>query len=138
MNSTILNLDSAYVVDTHALIWYLTGDPKLSVQVKAIFEAAERGETQLILSVISLAEMYYANQKRRLFSDFQVMFESLKSNLAYQFVDLKPDHILEFTRDAAVPEMHDRIIVGLAKRLGIRLITVDSLIIAAQTVTTVW
>ena len=41
-----------HVVDTNALIWYLTGHPRLSRTVESIFEAASRGETRLILSAI--------------------------------------------------------------------------------------
>lgn len=40
------NLEPLYVVDTHALIWFLLGDKKLSPTARAIFEAAEQNQTQ--------------------------------------------------------------------------------------------
>jgi PIN domain nuclease of toxin-antitoxin system len=58
-----MTLEPLYIVDTHALIWYLTDDRKLGKQASAIFAAAERGETQLVVSAIVVAEMYYANKK---------------------------------------------------------------------------
>ena len=36
--------------------------------------------------------------------------------------------MLEFEQDAAVPEMHDRIISGLARRIGAPVLTNDPLI----------
>ncbi len=63
MSSTTTTIEPLYVVDTNALIWYLTKDQKLGGQAHQIFEAAEQGETQLILSTITMAEMYFANVK---------------------------------------------------------------------------
>ena len=47
-------------------------------------------------------------------------------------------HIPDFMQDVAVPEMHDRVIAGVARRLGAPLITSDPLIIAANLVKIVW
>lgn len=46
--------------------------------------------------------------------------------------------VLDFERDAAVREMHDRIIVGLARRLNAPLLTADSQIAAANLTSIVW
>jgi len=48
-----------YVVDPNALIWYLKHDKKLGAEATAIFAAAERGETRLIVSAIVVAELFY-------------------------------------------------------------------------------
>ena len=48
------------------------------------------------------------------------------------------DDVLDFQQTAAVPEMHDRIIAGVARRLRAPLIASDPLIIAANIVTIVW
>jgi predicted SprT family Zn-dependent metalloprotease len=45
MSSPIPNLEPIYVVDTHALVWYLLGSQKLSVRAKTIFQAAEQNQT---------------------------------------------------------------------------------------------
>lgn len=63
MSSTVTNPEPLYVVDTHALIWYLLNDKKLSTRAKALFEAAEQHQTMLIISAIVMAELYYANAK---------------------------------------------------------------------------
>lgn len=58
MSSPATNLEPFYVVDTHALIWYLLNDKKLSSRAKAIFQAAEQNQTILIVSAIVMAELY--------------------------------------------------------------------------------
>jgi len=138
MSSSRMQIEPLYVVDTHALIWYLTRDSKLGQQASAIFAAAERGETRLVVSAIVIAEMYYANRKNGWFADFAATYRQLKTKSYFRFVPLKADHILGFDQDAAVPEMHDRIIAGLARRINAPLLSSDKQISAAPFVTIVW
>ena len=138
MSSSEMKIEPLYVLDTHALIWYLTNDRKLGSQAAAVFAAAERGETRLIISAIVVAEMYYANKKNNWFADFSTTYRGLRAKPYFRFVHFKADHVLDFDRDATVPEMHDRIIAGLAERIGAPLLTSDPLIGAAGIVTIVW
>jgi len=46
--------------------------------------------------------------------------------------------VLDFDHDAAVPEMHDRIIVGLARRLGASCISRDPLVVSSGLAPVVW
>ena len=126
-----LTIEDVYVTDTHALLWYLTGDKKLGKQAKAIFLAAEQGQTTISASVIVLAELFQANMKWGWFPDFPTLYNLIRNKPSYSFVTLEADDVLDFDRDAAVPEMHDRIIAGLARRLGAPLLTADSLIAKA-------
>lgn len=127
-----------YVVDTNALIWYLKEDGKLGAQAAAAFAAAERGETWLVVSVIVVAELFYADKKHGLFQDFQQTYLALKTKPYFRIVPFVLDDVLDFDQDSNVPEMHDRIITGLARRIGAPLLTADPLIVAAGLVETVW
>ncbi len=138
MNSITTNLEPFYVVDTHALIWYLLNDKKLSQSAKAIFQAAEQNQTILIISAIVIAELYYANVKNKWFPDFVKLYGDIISKPFIRFIPLEPNHILNFEQDAAVPEMHDRVIAGVARRLNAPLISSDPLIKAAAIVMIVW
>ena len=131
-------IEPAYVVDTHALIWYLTTDKKLSKRAAAIFAAAVRGETRIYVSAVVIAEMYYANKKWRLFDDFVKTYTDLKAQPYIRFVPLVADEILDFDKDAPVLEMHDRIITGAARRLDVPLITSDPQIIDTKLVKIAW
>jgi PIN domain nuclease of toxin-antitoxin system len=138
MTSPLLPIELLYVVDTHALIWYLIGDKKLSQRALSIFMAAEQGQTQLLVPTIVLAELYYANAKNKWFADYAVIYKALLKKPYLKFIPFDHQHVLEFQRDQTIPEMHDRIIAGVARRLGAPLITSDPLIMASQLVTTEW
>lgn len=138
MSSSGMRIEPVYVVDTHALIWYLTNDKKLGKQAAAVFAAAERGETRLVVSAVVVAEMYYANKKNKWFADFNATYQRLKAKPYFRFVHFKADHVLDFDNDFAVPEMHDRIIAGLARRISAPLLAADPQITAANLVTIIW
>ncbi len=131
-------LEPLYVIDTHALIWYLLSDKKLRLTALNIFRGAERGETLLVISVVVLAELYYANAKNRWFSDYQMVHQDLLSKSFFRFIPLEPLHIRDFEHDSRVPEMHDRIIAVLARRLDAPLISSDPLIRSADIVRIIW
>jgi len=133
-----MRIDPTYVVDTHALIWYLQGSSLLSASAREIFQAAERGETLLCLSSISVAELYYANKKYGWFPNFGVTYTSLKQKPYFRFVPFAAEDVLDFEADGRVPEMHDRIIAGLARRLTAPLLTSDSTIRANHVGATIW
>ena len=56
----------AGVVDTHAALWYVFGDSRLSVSAKAFMDQAAAAGNKVVLSVISLAEILYLIEKNRL------------------------------------------------------------------------
>jgi PIN domain nuclease of toxin-antitoxin system len=128
----------SYVADTHALFWYLSASPRLSPQAKIAFDEGARGEAIIYISVISLAELYYLNDKLVRPLDFAVEMRRLRSSAQFEFVPLTPDDILEFQADMAVPEMHDRIITGVARRYQAVCLTRDPQIVASGLVVTLW
>jgi len=134
----LTTIKPTYVVDTNALIWYLTDKKRLSSSARAVFAAAERGETRLIISAIVIAEMFYADQKNDFFRDFAETYRLMQEKPYFRFIPLTADAVLDFALDAAVPEMHDRIIAGLARRLDAPLITSDATISASKLVEIVW
>ena len=102
------------------------------------FQAAERGETRIIISSIVIAELFYLDKKHGMFDDFATTYDILRSNPYFQLIAFDPNDVLDFARDSAIPEMHDRIIAGLARRLEAPLITVDPIIAASNLVEIVW
>lgn len=49
-----------YIVDTHALIWYLEGNTKLSKKARAILDDTQ---SQLVLPLIALAEAAFVVER---------------------------------------------------------------------------
>ncbi len=72
------------------------------------------------------------------FPDFPKLYLDLKSKPFFQIVDFDADSVLDFDSNSAVPEMHDRMIVGIALSLDAPLITVDAAITASNTVKVGW
>ncbi len=66
------------------------------------------------------------------------VIEDLLETPYLQFVPFTPSHVLDFLKDDDIPEMHDRMIAGLARRLRIPLLTRDPKIVASDTVRVVW
>jgi hypothetical protein len=84
----------------------------LSSAASAVFEFARQGETQIVISAIVVAELYYVNKKWEAIKDFHKTYVELRKRPEFLFVPLKPDEVLDFDVDIPIPEMHDRIIVG--------------------------
>ena len=127
-----------YVADTHALFWYLTASPRLGRAAKAAFDEAAAGEAMIHLPVVVLAELYFLNDKAGRPLDFAAEFERLRQAGQFTMVPFIPEDILDFRDDAPVGEMHDRMIVGVARRLGAICLSKDADIIASRHVPVRW
>ena len=51
------------VADTHAVVWYLYDDPRLSETARATIEAAAASGEQVAFSSITLAEIVYLAER---------------------------------------------------------------------------
>jgi PIN domain nuclease of toxin-antitoxin system len=127
-----------YVADTHALYWHLTASPRLSDAAGAAFDEGVRGEALIYVPAIVLAELYYLNQKFGQPLDFEEEYARFEQSGQFVMTPFDPSDVLNFDQNAAVPEMHDRIIVGLARRLGAVCISRDPLIVNSGLVPVVW
>src|SRR5437868_5008716 len=76
----------AGVADTHAALWFLFGDLRLSTIAKNFIEKAAGDRRKIALAPISLAEVIYLMEKNRLPAS---AFDDLRTALA------NPNHVLE-------------------------------------------
>ncbi len=127
-----------YVVDTHALFWYLTASPRLGAQARMAFDAGARGEAVLYVPAIVLAELYFLNEKAGKPLDFHKEFQALRESSQFVFVPFTANDVDDFEQDNKASEMHDRMIVGVARRMGVMCITTDTEIVNSKLVSTVW
>ena len=129
------------VADTHAALWLLFGDPRLSASAKSFFDYAAEEGLKIALSSISLVEVVYLSEKKRLPAQaLKDLIDAIKD----------PDHIFEevflsseiaaaikqIPREA-VPDMPDRILAATAFYLGVPVISRDRRIRAAN-VRAIW
>ena len=127
-----------YVTDTHALFWYLTDSPKLGEKAASAFQDAEDGKALIYVSAMVLAELFYINERNQRPIDFARSYTALSEIANIVFCDVTPKDVLEFEKDSAITEMHDRIVVGLARRTGASLLTNNEAIVASKIVPTAW
>ena len=131
----------AAIADTHAALWYLFGDPRLSASAKAFIDQAAGSGRKVLLSVISLAEILYLIEKNRLpFSAYDRLRQAV--GVVDYVIDEAPltTGIVEAMRQVPrvdVPDMPDRIVAATAVYFGVPLISRDGRI-QASNLQTVW
>lgn len=127
-----------YVTDTHALLWFLSNDPKLGNNAKEIFEKAERGEAVIIIPSIVLAECVSILEKHRRREKFNEILERIKTASNYETVPLDINVIERVYSIGSLKELHDRILVATTQLLGCGLITRDRDIKGSKEVVCIW
>lgn len=131
----------AGVADTHAALWYLFGDRRLSASAKNFIDQAAASANKVVLSVISLAEILYLIEKRRVPSSAYEKLREALGDVEY-VVDEVPltSGIVEAMRQVPrmdVPDMPDRIVAATAVYFGVPVISRDGRI-RASNIQTVW
>ena len=127
-----------YVADTHALFWYFIASPLLGAQAQAAFDEGKQGQVLIYIPAIVLAELYFLNEKKQRPIDYSATFALLIQSAQFVLLPFEPIDTLEFHRDNVVTDIHDRIIVGVARRVNATLLTRDGQITGSGVVTTVW
>jgi PIN domain nuclease of toxin-antitoxin system len=129
------------VADTHAILWYLYDDARLSRTAIEVMDSAEKDGEQIAISAITLAEIVYLVEKGKIPA---VAFERMVATLHQvntMLLEIPFDHaIADVMRQidrAQVPDFPDRIIAATAIYLGVPLISRDRKI-RTSIVTTIW
>jgi PIN domain nuclease of toxin-antitoxin system len=134
-------MNLAAVADTHAALWFLFGDIRLSEAAKLFMDGAASNGQRIAVSPISLVETIYLTEKNRILTG---AFRDLKTALAdpihlfkeAAFTSEVAEAMLQIPRDR-VPDMPDRIIAATAIHLGVPVLSRDGRIRSSQ-VPTIW
>jgi PIN domain nuclease of toxin-antitoxin system len=70
--------------------------------------------------------------------DYSATFALLIQSSQFVLLPFEPIDTLEFDRDNAVSDIHDRIIIGVARRVNATLMTRDAQITGSGVVATMW
>ncbi|MEP0885574.1 type II toxin-antitoxin system VapC family toxin [Trichocoleus sp. ST-U3] len=129
------------VADTHAVIWYIFGDARLSVIARNTIEQIAAEGNQVAFSSITLAEIVYLSERGRI--------DAATLNRLLRAVDGENAVLAEvpFDRNIAqslmrverlqIPDLPDRIIAATALYLGLPLISRDRKIQLSD-IETIW
>jgi PIN domain nuclease of toxin-antitoxin system len=129
------------VLDTHALVWWVSGDPTLSKKAKSAIERELDGG-DIIISAISAWEvaMLVEREKLVLSMDVSSWLDTIAAIDAVRFV---PVDVEIATKSVDLPgEFHKdpahRMIVATARKFAVALVTKDEKIRAYAHVKTIW
>jgi PIN domain nuclease of toxin-antitoxin system len=129
------------VADTHAAIWYLFADSRLSPTAKSFMDAAVAGGDQIGISSISFVEIVYLSERGRIdtatFAGLRAKVERPYASFVEIPVDLRIAEVMQQIARAAIPEIGDRIIAATAVAANIPVITRDDSI-TKSSVPTIW
>lgn len=129
------------VADTHAVIWYIFADNRLSTTARTTIENIAANGDQVAFSSITLAEIVYLSERGRI--------DSATLNRLLNAVGSEDAVLVEvpFDRDVAqamllvdraeIPDLPDRIIAATAVHFGVPLISRDRRIQLSD-VDTIW
>jgi PIN domain nuclease of toxin-antitoxin system len=129
---------NVFLLDTHALYWHLFRPTKLSAPAKQAIADGEAGLARLVISHIALAELYFLLKKLGQEPDFAPSLAAIRTNPNYSIEPVALDDIEKLPVYPEVPEMHDRLLVAAANRLGGTLVTIDAIIQASPQVKWLW
>jgi PIN domain nuclease of toxin-antitoxin system len=122
------------LADTHALLWYLYDDERLSSEARAALDGAIASGFPILVSAISIIEIIYLEEKRKLSAGVTERIrhacEVETPGIEVIAIDAELAHGIRLVERANVPDMPDRIIVATAISLGVPLVTRDAKISA--------
>jgi predicted nucleic acid-binding protein len=127
-----------YIADTHALVWHLTGSPKLGAEAAETFRRCEAGHEVILFPTIVLAELLHICDHGRVPIDFAHTLARIQLGDNYGIVPLDLTIIQEASRLGGSLELHDRLLAATAVSLGLPLITADASITASGIVRVLW
>lgn len=126
------------LADTVALVRHLRGGRRLGARAKQIFQRADMGRLTIYIAGVTLMEILYLSESRRIpinLADIQTL---LSGSQNYQVIPVGLDVVVMAASVDDVPELHDRLIVATAKLLGVPILTNDPVMAASRHVKSVW
>lgn len=134
---------SKIILDTHALVWFLEGNKRLSRQAKTIMAAPK---SEMVLPIIVLAEASIIIERGR--TTIPNVLDFLNRVYADSRIEIYPLTLDIFKRSISadgllIPELHDRFIVSTGLHLQdlghtVSIITKDQAITDSDVISIVW
>jgi PIN domain nuclease of toxin-antitoxin system len=109
------------LLDTHALLWWITDDRRLSKRAR---EAISAGD--VLVSVVSAWEIEIKRGLGRVTADTRAILDEVSATDGFEWLDIRPSHVAAL---ADLPPLHgdpfDRMLVAQARLEHVALISRD-------------
>lgn len=125
-----------YIIDTHTLVWYFTGDERLSRKVKLLIQEAEQGKNEIVIPVIVLLEALDIQEKKKIRFNLGKLFDFIESKENFQIFDLDFEAVKIIAKTGKGLDLHDRVIATAGKIFNAVVLTRDTEI--KKVVKTLW
>jgi predicted nucleic acid-binding protein len=123
-----------YLADTVAIVRHSA----LGRQAARILNEADLGQHHIYLSPITLMEVLYLAEAKRIDVALTDLIKSISESTNYSIIPITAEVVLTAMEIDDVPELHDRILVATAKYLGVSILTGDRVIARSQHIATIW
>ncbi len=120
-----------YVTDTMALIKFMNGQQVINETIDSIFHEADNGSNIIVIPAVTVFEIGYLFEKRRIPISVHDVKNILDST-NYIEEKLSVDIIETSFEISDIPELHDRLIAGTARHNNLELLTNDSTILKSS------
>jgi predicted nucleic acid-binding protein len=129
------------VADTHAVIWHLFNDPRLSNSARLYIEQTTVGGNCIAISTITFAEIIYLSERDRIPAETLPELLKLIDSGESVWIEVPFNRAIAVAMGqvvrSQVPELADRMIAATALHLDIPVITRDHKI-QASNLSTIW
>ena len=127
-----------YLVDTHALAWFITEDKRLSSLVESLLNQAQEGEIQILIPTLVLAELMHIAEKGKVKVTIEQILQQINQGDGFTVVAFD---FPVFQAMLTLPkewDIHDRVIAATASYYQTPLITRDEMLRASSKIKTLW
>jgi PIN domain nuclease of toxin-antitoxin system len=126
-----------FLADTVSIVRHFSRIGRIGERAKSLLQSADRGENKIAVSIMSVTEILYLSEGRRIPLNLAQFTEKMFALTNYRMVDIDLAVILE-AQNVRGLELHDRIIVSTARVLGVPIITPDEQITDSGLVEVIW
>jgi PIN domain nuclease of toxin-antitoxin system len=128
----------SYVLDTHALLWYLARPKRLGKDAGRALRQVDRGNAQAWIPAIVAVELSMLRENRKSSIGLPELETTLKRNSMLAMLPTDLSQAQEFALLSGLRDPFDRLIVAAARASQSKLITADAAITASGLVEVVW
>ncbi|MFN9866343.1 MAG: type II toxin-antitoxin system VapC family toxin [Pseudanabaena sp.] len=132
------NQMDTYLVDTHALAWFIAEDKRLSSLVENLLNQAQEGEIQILIPTLVLAELMHIAEKGKVKVTVEEILKQINQGDGFTVVAFDFPIFQVMLTLPKEWDIHDRVIAATASYYQTTLITRDEMLRTSSKIKTLW